>query len=62
MRNDRGLMGDGCIDVRGIRQIMDSAGFTGFHEVEVFSEDYWAWDQQEYLELITRRYLGLSEP
>lgn len=60
LRSDRGLMGDGCIDLRGIREKVEAAGFTGFHEVEVFSEEYWNWDQRQYLELITRRYLEAS--
>lgn len=53
---DRGLMGDGCIDVRRIRQRVEAAGFVGYHEVEVFSEQYWAMDQAEYLELVVQRY------
>ncbi len=52
---DRGLMGDGCIDVAGIRDMVRSAGFHGFDEVEVFSEEYWAMDQAEYLALIAER-------
>lgn len=52
---DRGLMGDGCIDVRGIRVMVEAAGFAGFNEVEVFSEQYWAMDQAEYLGLIANR-------
>ncbi|MFN3167166.1 MAG: sugar phosphate isomerase/epimerase family protein [Phycisphaeraceae bacterium] len=53
---DRGLMGDGCIDVRRIRSLVEAAGFDGLHEVEVFSEHYWAMDQAEYLALIALRY------
>ncbi|MEM9346865.1 MAG: sugar phosphate isomerase/epimerase family protein [Planctomycetota bacterium] len=53
---DRGLMGDGCIDIRGIRKMVESAGFDGFNEVEVFSEQYWSMDQDEYLALIAQRY------
>lgn len=53
---DRGLMGDGCIDIRAIRRMVEAAGFTGFNEVEVFSEQYWAMDQADYLKLITQRY------
>jgi sugar phosphate isomerase/epimerase len=50
-------MGDGCIDIRKIRGWIERAGFTGFNEVEVFSEQYWAMDQQEYVERIARAYL-----
>ena len=46
---DRGLMGEGCIDLRTIRGWIEATGFTGFNEVEIFSEQYWAMDQQEYL-------------
>ncbi|MEM6257302.1 MAG: sugar phosphate isomerase/epimerase family protein [Planctomycetota bacterium] len=53
---DRGLMGDGCIDIRGIRAMVESAGFDGFNEVEVFSEQYWSMNQQDYLAMITDRY------
>lgn len=53
---DRGLMGDGCIDIPTIRGWVEQAGFTGYREVEVFSEQYWAMDQGAYLKLITDRY------
>jgi len=56
---DRGLMGDGCIDIPHITRLMQSAGFDGFHEVEVFSEHYWNMDQAEYLELILERFQAL---
>ena len=47
--NDRGLMGEGCINVEEISQWVDSAGFEGLHEVEIFSDRWWASDQSEYL-------------
>lgn len=53
---DRGLMGDGCIDIRRIRERVEAAGFAGFNEVEVFSEDYWRMDQADYLRLIVGRF------
>jgi sugar phosphate isomerase/epimerase len=34
---DRGMMGDGVIDIRGIRAWMEVAGYAGFSEVEIFS-------------------------
>ena len=37
---DRGLMGEGCIPVRQIRSWVEAAGFTGFNEVEIFSNTY----------------------
>ena len=35
--NDRGMMGDGVIDLPRIRSWMEAAGYRGFHEVEIFS-------------------------
>ncbi|MEM1098424.1 MAG: sugar phosphate isomerase/epimerase family protein [Planctomycetota bacterium] len=57
---DRGLMGDGCIDVAGIRQMVRNASFDGYDEVEVFSEEYWSRNQSEYLDLIVERYKSLG--
>lgn len=55
--NDRGLMGDGCINVPEIRSWVEEAGFRGFNEVEIFSDKYWATDQKAYLEKIKQAYL-----
>lgn len=56
MLTDRGLMGDGCIDIPGIRAMVERAGFRGYNEVEVFSEHYWAMDQGDYLAKILETY------
>lgn len=53
---DRGIMGEGCIDIPLIRQWINSAGFNGFNEVEIFSEKYWKMDQNEYLGKIIEAY------
>ncbi len=55
--NDRGLMGEGCIDIRSIRSWVEQAGFKGDIEVEIFSDAWWATDQQAFLEKITASYL-----
>jgi len=49
MLNDRGLMGDGCINIKEIRGWMEKADFIGFNEVEIFSNKYWAENQDEFL-------------
>jgi len=38
---DRGMMGDGVIDIRKIRASMEAAGYAGFSEVEIFSAKNW---------------------
>jgi sugar phosphate isomerase/epimerase len=53
---DRGIMGEGCINIRRIRHWMKQAGFSGLSEVEIFSETYWKGDQDEYLQKIVRAY------
>lgn len=55
--NDRGLMGEGCINIPQIRSWVEEAGFNGLNEVEIFSEKFWATDQNEYLEKIKQAYL-----
>lgn len=38
---DRGMMGDGVIDIPAIRQMVEEAGYDGLIEVEIFSRDNW---------------------
>lgn len=57
---DRALMGDGCIDVAGIRGMAERAGFTGLSEVEIFSTEHWAEDQDSYLERICERFVSAT--
>jgi sugar phosphate isomerase/epimerase len=41
MLNDRGMMGDGVIDVKAIRHAVETAGYQGAVEVEIFSSSNW---------------------
>ncbi|HJS85753.1 MAG TPA: sugar phosphate isomerase/epimerase family protein, partial [Acetobacteraceae bacterium] len=51
---DRGMMGDGVIDLSGIRSLVEAAGFEGFVEVEIFSNPWWSRPEQEILEACAR--------
>ncbi len=42
---DRGMMGDGVIDIPRIRGWIEARGFTGYSEVEIFSAGNW-WQRQ----------------
>jgi sugar phosphate isomerase/epimerase len=54
--NDRGMMGDGVIDLRRIRSWVQAAGYGGFQEVEIFSElDWWKRDPDQVLEICKKR-------
>lgn len=55
--NDRGLMGEGCINIPEIRGWVEESGFNGHIEVEIFSNRFWASDQKQYLERIKQAYL-----
>lgn len=57
---DRGLMGEGCINLQEIRNWIENAGFDGFHEVEIFSEKYWSQDQNLFLKKIVNAYVKHS--
>ena len=56
MLNDRGLMGEGIIDVPRIRRMVEDAGFRGYLEVEIFSKRWWEQDQDLFLDEIIRTY------
>ncbi len=59
--NDRGMMGDGVIDLPRIRGWVEGAGYSGFHEVEIFSElDWWQRDPDEVLRTVTERHRRCS--
>ena len=48
--NDRGMMGDGVIEIPKIRGWVEAAGFDGFSEVEIFSAaDWWQRSGEETL-------------
>ncbi|MDF1752374.1 MAG: sugar phosphate isomerase/epimerase [Verrucomicrobiales bacterium] len=58
--NDRGLMGEGCINIPEIRSMVERSGFQGFNEVEIFSNRWWNSDQDQFLDSIKEAYLKYS--
>ena len=56
LRLDRGMMGDGVIDIPGIRKMVERAGYSGPPEVEIFSaKNWWRRDPSEVIEVIKER-------
>jgi sugar phosphate isomerase/epimerase len=54
---DRGMMGDGVVDLPRIRGWMEAAGYRGPHEVEIFSaNDWWKRDPDEVLATCVERH------
>lgn len=60
MLNDRGLMGEGCINIKEIRGWVENAGFKGYNEVEIFSTIHWQEDQVIFFDRIVNGYLQCS--
>jgi sugar phosphate isomerase/epimerase len=54
----RGMMGDGVIELRRVRETVDATGYAGPIEVEIFNEEVWAMPGDDALELIKERYLA----
>ncbi|HUI16997.1 MAG TPA: sugar phosphate isomerase/epimerase family protein [Alphaproteobacteria bacterium] len=54
---DRGMMGDGVIDIPAIRALVEAAGYDGFCEVEIFSKsNWWKRPAEEVLATAVARY------
>jgi len=54
--SDRGMMGDGVIDLPLLRSWMEQAGYRGFHEVEILSARWWRRDPEEVLAACRMRH------
>lgn len=52
----RGRLGDGSVDLRGFRELVDAAGYDGPVEVEIFNEELWKLDGAEVLADTAERY------
>jgi sugar phosphate isomerase/epimerase len=55
--NGRGMMGDGVIAIKRLREAVTEAGYSGPIEVEIFNEELWQLPGGELLRLIKERFL-----
>ncbi len=53
---DRGMMGDGVIDLRRIRGEVEASDFDGYVEVEIFSENWWSRPMDEVIATCIDRF------
>jgi sugar phosphate isomerase/epimerase len=58
--NDRGMMGDGVIDLPALRAMVEGQGYEGLHEVEIFSMHWWRQDPDAVMRTIRERHLRCS--
>jgi len=56
MLNDRGMMGDGVIDIRALRAAVEAEGFAGYSEIEIFSDDWWQRPMDDVLQTCIERH------
>jgi sugar phosphate isomerase/epimerase len=54
--NDRGMMGDGVIDIRSVRSAVEAQGFAGYCEIEIFSNAWWEKPMDEVLQTCIERH------
>lgn len=54
--NDRGMMGDGVIDINSVRAAVEAQGYAGFSEIEIFSNDWWGRPMDEVLRTCIARH------
>ena len=54
--NDRGMMGDGVIDIKSARAAVEAQGFAGYSEIEIFSNDWWNKPMDEVLRTCIARH------
>jgi sugar phosphate isomerase/epimerase len=54
--NDRGMMGDGVIEIKRLRAAVEAQGFAGYSEIEIFSNDWWQKPMDEVLRTCIERH------
>jgi sugar phosphate isomerase/epimerase len=54
---DRGMPGDGVIDLRAIRRMVEATGYDGLIDVEIFSaQNWWKREPSEVLRICLERH------
>src|ERR1700730_8283464 len=54
--NDRGMMGDGVIDIKSVRAAVEAVGCACYSEIEIFSDAWWATPMDEVLRTCIERH------
>ncbi|MFD1044228.1 TIM barrel protein, partial [Kibdelosporangium lantanae] len=52
----RGMMGDGCIELRRFREAVDATGYAGPIEVEIFNQGIWDSPGQDVVKRVVETY------
>ena len=58
--NDRGMPGDGVIELKKLRSQVEAAGYQGAVEIEIFSEVWWSRPLEEVLDACISRFKSVA--
>jgi sugar phosphate isomerase/epimerase len=58
--NDRGMPGDGVIELRKLRSLVEATGYQGAVEIEIFSEAWWSRPLEEVLDVCISRFKSVA--
>jgi sugar phosphate isomerase/epimerase len=58
--NDRGMPGDGVIELRKLRGLVEAAGYEGAVEIEIFSDAWWSRSLEEVLDVCIARFKSVA--
>ena len=58
--NDRGMPGDGVIELRKLRSMVEASGYRGAIEIEIFSDAWWSRPMEEVLEVCISRFKSIA--
>jgi sugar phosphate isomerase/epimerase len=58
--NDRGMPGDGVIELKKLRGLVEAAGYQGAVEIEIFSDAWWSRPMEEVLDVCVSRYKSIA--
>jgi len=58
--NDRGMPGDGVIELRKLRGLVEATGFQGAVEIEIFSDAWWSRPMDEVLQVCISRFKSVA--
>ena len=58
--NDRGMPGDGIIELRKLRRMVEATGYQGAVEIEIFSDAWWSRPMEEVIEVCISRFKSVA--
>jgi len=58
--NDRGMPGDGVIELKKLRGLIEAAGYQGTVEIEIFSDAWWSRPMADVLDVCISRFKSVA--